>query len=312
LVGVIQENIGPDRISDMVAGIIHDDLLNYTELVFKTLKVKCTAQNIRSKSYQIPLNPFTEEPVVLVPKDIIRDLPMALDWSDIDLVCAENQLLREKVNRLIGTSWKAAVSEKKSYLRKVLLANPEVLKDLIKSYTKKFPALYDFEEDRAGQYQWYIKSKDIALGHPLSLTLQGRPSIDDMAKVVETICLKVKDHFENHGLNKDLFEKNGKPKREEVAQRYFYGIADAYCEANNLDLSPEVNSGRGAVDFKFSEGYNDKVVVEVKLTTNKNLDKGFTKQLPEYQKAEKSKRGIYLVIDVGASDNKIKRFFKLA
>jgi hypothetical protein len=35
------------------------------------------------------------------------------------------------------------------------------------------------------------------------------------------------------------------PKREEATQKLLFGIADAYRQSNNLDLSPEVNSGRG-------------------------------------------------------------------
>ena len=39
LVGIFQENIGPDRISDMVAKIIIDDLILYTQRICKELGI---------------------------------------------------------------------------------------------------------------------------------------------------------------------------------------------------------------------------------------------------------------------------------
>jgi hypothetical protein len=89
-----------------------------------------------------------------------------------------------------------------------------------------------------------------------------------------------------------------------AAQKVFYGVADSYCEANNLDLSPEINSGRGYVDFKVSRGYRAKVVVEVKLTTNSSLRHGYEVQLAEYQKAERTASSVYIIVDVAGGSQK--------
>jgi hypothetical protein len=89
----------------------------------------------------------------------------------------------------------------------------------------------------------------------------------------------------------------------------FFGIANAYCEANDLDISRESNGGRGPVDFKFSKGYELRVVVEVKLTSNNSLLHGLKEQLVTYAKAEKTNRGVYLVIDNGgATEKRLKEF----
>lgn len=68
------------------------------------------------------------------------------------------------------------------------------------------------------------------------------------------------------------------------------------CRANMLYLSREPNAGSGPVDFKLSKGYNAKVNLEVKLSTNSGLIHGFEKQLPIYDKAEQSHYSIFLVI----------------
>ena len=98
-----------------------------------------------------------------------------------------------------------------------------------------------------------------------------------------------------------------KPKHEEAAQLVFYGVADSYCEANNLDLTRESNGGRGPVDFKVSRGYSSRIVVETKLNTNNRLVHGFETQIEEYQKAEKTTHAVYTVIDVGGPANRIDK-----
>jgi len=75
-----------------------------------------------------------------------------------------------------------------------------------------------------------------------------------------------------------------------IAEQY----ADIYCSANNLDVSPESDAGRGPVDFKVSRGLT-KVNVEMKLSTNRLLH-GYQKQLPIYDKAEKTNNSIFLII----------------
>ena len=106
-----------------------------------------------------------------------------------------------------------------------------------------------------------------------------------------------------------LYDKVDKPKHESAAQLLFFGIASAYCKANNLNLSPESDAGREHVDFKMSKGIKEKILVEVKLTSNKQLAHGFETRLPIYQRAENGERGIYLFIDNGgASEGRLKSF----
>lgn len=302
LAGLFEEDIGPDRISDMVTGIIKVDLVAYTKRVFLEL-------GVIQKGKPIPVNPYNNHPIILVPRDVLRDLPLALDWDDIALVASHNAALREEVNELIGSTWRTAANEaSKVDVRGVILKYPEILSDLIEQYRHKARVKYDFDEDRAGQVVWLEAANAAAAGHPLQLALPERPTIDDISATVTAICDRFRQLIENHGLWKLLYDKGGKPKHEEAAQLLFFGIAHAYCEANNLAISPESDGGRGPVDFKFAAGYQLSVVVEVKLSRNKALKSGYTKQLPTYVLAEKAKRGIYLVVDNGAAARTMKSF----
>lgn len=309
IVGLLEENIGCDRISDMIGRIIYPDLMAYTHRVFSSLGIKGEKYSLDGQNLSIPKNPYpASKPfITLVPRTILNDLPIAYSWGDIDLVCSKNHAVRLAVNKIIGNSWKEATNRfSKKELKEKLLRNPELLKDLIESYKGKPEEFYDFENDPAGQIIWHPESQKYSAAFPLNLSLRDSPSLDDVENVVLKICNKFKDLIENNNLSKLLYKPNRKPKHEEAAQLVFYGIADCYCEANNLDLTREANAGRGPVDFKVSKGYVGRVVTELKLSSNPKLVHGFETQLIEYQKAEKTERGIYLIVDVGRGKEKIK------
>src|SRR5262249_30810866 len=67
----------------------------------------------------------------------------------------------------------------------------------------------------------------------------------------------------------------------------------------------------GPVDFKFSHG-KDKIVVEIKLSTNGKVVSGYEKQLKSYMSAERTQRGRYVLIDVGKMGNKWDRLQAIA
>jgi hypothetical protein len=78
-------------------------------------------------------------------------------------------------------------------------------------------------------------------------------------------------------------------KPEEAAQLAFLGVARGYCEANNVVLDREVNLGRGPVDFKFSNGYEARALLEFKKLHNGRFWNGLLRQLPSYSKARLKK-----------------------
>ena len=302
LIGLFQEGVGPDRISDMTATIIVSRLIEFTQRICHTFNVPLEAKfknKLGNLDPSLPKNPFSGRGIILIPKDILRDLPIALDRSDIGLIASQNQDLRDQINEVIGTSWKNLGNKnEKAKFRDHLLRDPKMLEEILDGYAEKSSKPYDFEDDPLGEVVWHEVSRNYAKSHPLQLFLSKNPTPGDIFELVKKICHHFKNLIENNGLNTLLYDDGMQPKYESASQKLFFGIASSYCIANNLDLSPESNAGRGPVDFKVSLGLK-KVLVEVKLTSNKNLTKGFKKQLPTYQKAENAGLGIYLVIENG-------------
>lgn len=293
LVGLLEEGVGSDRISDMTAGIIINDLKAYTSRIFTDLE-------LIDPNDEPPKNPYSGKDIILVPREILRALPVANDPGDIDRVVAHNATLRTEVNRIIGSGWTDLAKLSKRALREILLGSPSVLRAVLDNYKTRKAEPYDFRKDPADEVNWKQYGEEWADKYPAKFTLPANPTIDQLQDFVRGLCEQFQQYIENNGLNAHLYRVDGKPRREKFAQLLFFVVADAHCSANGIDINPEVDAGRGPVDFKFSKGYELRVLVEVKKSTNQNLIKGYTKQLPQYGKSEKTKRLIYLVLDVGA------------
>lgn len=299
LVGAFEEGIGPDLISDMTAKIIMKSLISFTQRVCSDLGIPLTETHYAKKEppEDLPINPLNGEPIILIPKQILKDLPVAESFADIYWITSHNEDVRQRINSLITGSLRSLnTTEKKDLLKQSFIENPDVLREVIKAYRAAEPKFYDFDGDPTGEVIWYRVSKQIPSQSELSLSLPQNPTLDDVYQVVEKICQHFKMLLEDNQLCKLLYNQDKSRKHESAAQLLFYGIASAYCQANNLDLSPESDCGRGPVDFKVSSGFNGKVLVEIKLTSNSQLKHGFTKQLPIYQRAEQAAKGIYFVI----------------
>ncbi|MGR9141471.1 hypothetical protein ACU8MP_03720 [Rhizobium leguminosarum] len=77
-----------------------------------------------------------------------------------------------------------------------------------------------------------------------------------------------------------------------------------FCKANNIDIAPETNPGGGPVDFRFSKGYTNRVLVEIKLSKGKVVQ-GYKTQIGIYQGASNTDSAIFLLINVGKMGQKL-------
>lgn len=300
LVGAFEEGIGPDLVSDMIATIIIDDLVAYTQRVSDQLGLPVEEFRFdRSRDPALlPYNRTSKQPIILVPKDVLRDLPVADTYADIFWIARQNDALRDELNNLIAGSWHdLTAAERKRHVKETFIRRPDVLNQVLAAYEVDNGSAYDFENDRLGEVAWYRAAKKIVTEIPLNIAIDDAPTPERIFEVVLTICNQFKKLVEDNQLCKLLYDKDGRRKHESAAQLLFFGIAASYCEANDLALSPESDAGRGPVDFKIGTGFAGQMLVEVKLTSNSQLVHGFQKQLPIYQKAENAKRGVYLVIE---------------
>lgn len=309
---LLDADVGPDRISDMTTNVILPQLAAFTERIAARLGIKTKRYSIKGRRYALPVNPVVRRtPVFLVPRDVLRPLPVAADWDAVAVVAAHNSALRERVNQRISAIWQVQAERNKEDLRAQALTSKESFDLLLELIHGAKAKPYDIEADPQGLLAWRERL-GIAKEHPILLSLPSSKErrLDDVEGVVARIAEQFKVLVERNGLWKDLW--NGAKRRpEKAAQRLFFAVADSYCKANGLDLAPETDAGWGPVDFKMSAGAEAKVLVEIKLSSNRKLVDGYTKQLEAYKSAEQTLKALYLVIDVGLMGKKDEKLVRL-
>ena len=310
---LFEAGVGPDRISDMTTNVIFGDLLRFNLRILEELGIPRTSfplvlQNGNRFTADLPINPFTgqKDPVLLVPSDVLRDLPVATDWSEVADAASKNEALRQRVNVDIAQMWEVRSRKDKAKIRSWALSGRgafEAYMDMIRGVPL---TSYDLTADPKGEVFWRRLAARLAHDEPWVITAPERLNLEGVAGVVEQIINRFRFLIEDRRLSEELY-CNGRPRPEKSAQRLFFAVADSYCGANNLDITPEADTGNGPVDFKFASGFCERVLVEIKLSRNSSLVKGYTKQLEAYKQAEETRMAYYVVIDVGGMGKKEER-----
>lgn len=303
LLGFFEEGVGPDTISDFTTIAIGSVLTKITHEF-------CVANGVaveKTDFADLPLPTIARGnvervPVLLIPKDIVRDLPMANDWSGVWEAAQHNAKLRDRVSRLLAGIRRPTVAEQKEALRTAALESPESLAALLES-VKAASDTYDPNLDALG----YYKFRELLLEDPGRFTSSNKYDLNKGSEEVLRVAIDALDAFRHEVEIGNLWEElwiGEKPKRERAAQLFFAAIARSFCRANNIDLSPECDMGGGPVDFKMSHGHKSKVVIELKRSGG-TVRSGYLKQLDAYRDAAETEYAIFVVIDHGDGRRKI-------
>ena len=299
LTSLFEENVGPDRLSDMIATLIYDDIVRYTKRIYKEVGVN--EKNYPEYSFESGLlvNPYKGCELLLLPIDVLHELPIARSWDDIDRVVMENETIRREMSEVVGKEWsKLASSQKKRYIKDFIFMKPHLVSKVIADYKSTDVKAYDIYQNIDYRIERVINNITKA---KKELDLSKKNSYDSAIEIIEEYKVWVEDK-KGFAVLRDVGSRN----EEKVVQKTLHGSASYYCKINDLDISPEPNSGRGPVDFKISRGV-DKTVIEIKLTSNKDCLHGFEVQIEEYAKSEETNNKIFILVDNGRSSNRIKQ-----
>jgi hypothetical protein len=304
LMGFFEEDVGPDTISDLTTTVIVDDLSNITEKFCINHHVPLFNFDI-CDNHKIPK--FTDHrgrsiPIILVPLDIVRDLPIANDWSDIERVAMENERIRDRVNRYLGGIAKPTIIDRKRALRKAALGSSTDF-DFFLNAVKENVSYYDPNLDALGYYRLKSIIANGIQNNSESISYDLKRGASEVLRIAKDTLSVFKRHVEQGNLWEELWIE-GKPKKERAAQLIYYAIADSLCKAHNVDISPEANMGGGPIDFKFSSGYTARVLIEMKRSSG-TVVHGYEKQLEFYKAAAQTDFAIFVVIDYGDLGSKL-------
>lgn len=300
-IGLFQEGMGCDRISDAVSGLLIDDFIEYTQSECLSYP-NITMEEVQIRSYDhnymrwckkivfLPRNPFKDRPVILIPKSFLNTLPTINPGDLIDYLWYNlGETLRNDFNYDIKGKLR------KNHILQIAKYHPDIIKQYLKDIENKKPSSYDLKKDSLGIYNWDSAAREFTKNHLLALTIPK--STTTFSKAIKDMIDKFKLFTESNSGYRLLWDdKYITPRDENAVQLLFLGIVREYCHAWNIDISKEVNLGRGPVDFKFSSGYEDRALIEVKLAKNAKFWNGLEKQLPDYMKAEEIETGFFVVI----------------
>lgn len=307
LIGLFQEGFGPDLLSDMAVSILRDRFFEYTERVTSKLGLGPTEVfRFKGNNWKLPVHPDGKTALIFVPSQVLTPLPIALDRSEIIEVAQFNAEVRAAWNAIIAAAMKDKRDPTKAEIRKMLLARPENLSDLIGVYKQAARRGYDFATDPLGLFSWDYYGRTTAAKYPVKIEQTKPKNIAELRQVLNLIVAQFKKNIEDNKLYEVLYGESGDARPEVFSQRLFYAIADSYCAANDVDLNREPNSGNGPVDFKLSTGYHGRILIEVKKSTNPRLVHGFNIQLGAYQKSEATQESLYLILRVSEGETGIK------
>ncbi|WP_018995609.1 hypothetical protein [Hirschia maritima] len=315
LMSFFEEGVGADTVSDLVTHAIIEPLSQITEQFCLQYKVPIEENDVssRHKLPKITKANGKENYLVLVPEDVVRELPYASDWSEVSEVAFQNQTIKNKLSKLLGNIVKATIVEKKNALKNAVLSDADTFQEFL-AEIKGSASGYDPNLDLFSYYKLKALLAEGMSDIPQGTKYDLQTSLDGCEKVVLDSINHFKHHVENGNLWEELWvsggKQDGKPKKERSAQLIFFAIADLFCKLNNLDISPETNMGGGPVDFKFSKGYATKIVVEMKKSDGR-VKHGYEKQLEFYKSAAKTESAIYVIIDVGNMGNKLNEIKKI-
>ena len=305
----LEDGVGPDTISDLTTNAILEVLCEITNEFCLQAGIKVENTNV-SDIWQLPINRAggSHTPIVLVPQDILKNLPLARDWSEVEQAIFTNERIRQRVNSMLGGIAKSTVKERKRAIRNAALSDKGLFDEFLGSFIENSKP-YNRDQDI---FSFYKMREILTANHSQFISyykydLSRNP--DDLKKLV----LDAIEHFRAHLEDKNLWEElwdDGNPKLERSAQLLFFAISEVFCKANDVDVSPEAHMGGGPADFKFSKGYSNKIVVEFKRSMG-TVVHGYEKQLEIYKKAAGTDEGIFVVLDYGDLGDKLSKINKI-
>lgn len=300
---LLEDGIGGDFVSDLTANIIMPQLLKFTETATRQLGLTAESYCVAGDIYWLPKHPFDDTYLILVPCDIINRLPTENDLSSVfstlfhGLRDRSNDAIRDSVSKDIGEIWAEAQKdgagsrETKRRLKNYIYKNANAVNSVVEAINNTKATPIDIRNDPSG----------INIPSRLPMFMVGKfPDVSkcvDKLSMIHALIEAFRCFITNNTKFKRelLYDSNGNPKHEAAWQSALQSYIDFSLKQINVDITPEFETGRGPVDFKFSEGEEFKILVELKLSTNTQYKAGLEKQLEIYKKATINVRKAYFI-----------------
>lgn len=297
----LEDNFGCDRISDMTARIILEPLLRFNERVLSGLNVPREVFRFKAidKDWELPRNPVKTKktPIVLVPIDITRRLPIAVSYAEVRAVADTNEATRNRVSKHVGNIWAKVRTAMKADVRDHALqsaADFRVLLELLDAIPR---VSYDIMNDLDGEVFWHELLVRIANEHPYELRIPNSRTRETLRTVAESFANRFRSLVEEEGLAQYLWA-GSTPRKSRAAQRLFFAMAESYRVANQLPVTVAADTDLGPVDVSFSAKEKPRARILIKTTGGGVFD-SYQQNALAFRKADAEAYDVLVLIDTG-------------
>jgi hypothetical protein len=300
---LLGQAIGPDRIGDLVCNVLKSSFIRYTQDVVSRHGLPTHSLPVKNADWSrdefrwidryvdLPRNGvYPRTPVLLTPSRFLRELPTVdadsfwewawLNYED-DLKQQFNYHIAQRVDR--------------REIIRLARSRQNIWRAYVQSRDRR---PYDLHRDSRDHVTTYNGS------HQLAALIRAEVPQDSagFCAFVKSLLNDFRWTIEEKRGWEILWTDTG-PRSERVAQVLFSQTLTLVCRAANIDLSREVETGRGPVDFKFSAGWSARTLVELKLAHSSSLKSNVRFQMPQYLKSEDVPCGYLVVIQF--DDNEV-------
>ncbi|WP_125797737.1 hypothetical protein [Amycolatopsis sp. WAC 01416] len=314
------DGMGVDRISDLFCNVVKQRFIKYTLKIVDRHAIDVTSVRVKHADWSratgrwvdanvmLPKNPATNRGVILCPTRFLKDIPIVTpdgfwSWAEVN----EGRVLRDDLNYDLAES--LSKSEKIAEGRHVARREPEMAFRYLDEKAEEDHEPYDVDNDPKLLVGWAEAGRNAA--EATGRNLEQPAGEDGFLTWVRGLMVEFKDAVEQTDLWKVLWSDDlTKHRPEKIVQAVASCMWVSQCRAVDVDISREVNIGRGPVDFKFSAGWTKRALAEIKLIKSTQFFSGASKQLPQYLKSEKIEGGFYLCVgfmDQDFEEERLKR-----
>lgn len=328
VVFLLEDGIGPDLISDMTASIIKEELAEFTQEISKEWNITTQSYTVGKKKYLLPPHPKSHHNYILfLPNDILDTLSVFRDFDGVIEGFSENAKetnesirlkVSEDIEKILQDAIIAANMANPDDTNKAQNNARQIYKKQTKAYIYNNLNAIDAFVDYFDEGDFSKINRDFS--NKIHVILEKtEPFLKEIEKIKVNQCKSIEDTTENlindfanfvsfnNNIKRALLWKDEKSANEKTWQAIFQIFINEMLKKNNIDITPEYETGMGPVDFKFSQGEKQKILIEIKLSSNKRYSQGFSNQLEIYKKATTGVIGAYFIFINNTNE---KRFEK--
>lgn len=285
---VVQEGVGADLVSDMLASINREALYEYSERIARELGLPTQPFEMPDRTYQLPWNDERDEHLLFPPYAAVAEIPAFRTSKRFDRFHFSNEQIRKAISEWI----KKNGSE--DAVRRYLLAHREDTNTILAAYTATKPRGPDQFSGKAGAR---LAGREIYEALKAKLAPVRAPTTpQELESAVRDVAARFKEYVD---AGKARTQLHGKSARDEkFVQDMFGNFVETFCQDRDIRISREVNDGMGPVDFLFSKGATMAAALELKLSSNTGLLRTYEHQVQAYARASGAQSKFFVVLDL--------------